>query len=142
MQNIKLRSGILMLAIVVTAAIAGCSSDDGADEDLVGRTWNLFEYRIDDRTFKSVGNARINFDSGAGVIGGSTGCNTYSGEYSADGDSISIGPVAATEIGCTTPPGIMEQEVAFLRLLPAATRFAVNDGELRLTSSDGFLSFR
>jgi ABC-type amino acid transport substrate-binding protein len=54
---------------------------------------------------------------------GSSGCNTYRGEYQVQGNEIrlSVGPI--TQLYCADPAGTMEQEAAYLSLLGSVTRY-------------------
>ncbi len=76
------------------------------------------------------------FDS-SGELSGSSGCNTYSANYTADSSSISIGPPNSTQILCTDPPGVMEQESAYLALLPTASSFTINSELLSISDVNG-----
>ena len=69
------------------------------------------------------------------TISGSSGCNTYSGTYSVDGTSLSVGPLATTRLACDEP--VMEQEQAYLEALQAATRFELTTDRLTLRNEDG-----
>jgi heat shock protein HslJ len=65
------------------------------------------------------------------TVTGSTGCNSFAGTYSSDGDSVSIelGPV--TQRACVDPAA-EAQERALLEGLPTVTRFEItDDGEAR-----------
>ena len=70
-----------------------------------------------------------------GKVTGSAGCNRYFGAYSVDGDSISFGHLAATQMMC--PPEQMEQESRFLEVLGRAERFEESGGALVLSFADG-----
>ena len=48
----------------------------------------------------------LRFDAGA--VGGSTGCNTYGGTYTVDGDAITISDIFQTLIACEPPVGTLE----------------------------------
>ncbi len=74
---------------------------------------------------------------GAGEVSGSAGCNSYSGSFEVDGDSISIGPLAATEMFCEEPEGVMEQEQAFLAAMQNATVYELAEDLLTLRGADG-----
>jgi putative lipoprotein len=70
------------------------------------------------------------FDAG-GRIGGTGGCNQYSGPYTIDGDAISIGDLASTLMLCEGDRGA--QETAFLNALRAAQTWRVTEeGDLEL----------
>jgi len=73
------------------------------------------------------------FVSSEGTVEGSAGCNSYSGSYEVKDSQLSIpGPIAATEMYCTEPEGVMEQERQYLELLQAAKSYSVEDGELQI----------
>jgi heat shock protein HslJ len=64
---------------------------------------------------------------------GSAGCNTYSTTYQVNGSEVTIAPPTVGRMVCSEPPGIMEQENAFLTALPKATGFQVSGDRLELT---------
>lgn len=72
-----------------------------------------------------------------GTLTGSAGCNTYNATYQTDGSAIAVGPASASNAACATPEGIMEQESAYLSLLPRATTYQVVNRELRIFDSNG-----
>lgn len=72
-----------------------------------------------------------------GALAGSAGCNSYGGSYKTRGSSISIGALYSTEMACTDPKGIMEQEQAFLSALPRAAEFELETGNLVLLTAKG-----
>jgi heat shock protein HslJ len=72
-----------------------------------------------------------------GRVSGNAGCNTYNGGYQIDGDSISIGPLASTEMYCNDPADVMETENAFLKNMSNAARYAIENGMLTLYDQEG-----
>ena len=73
------------------------------------------------------------FVSSEGTVEGSAGCNSYSGSYEVKNSQLSIpGPIAATEMYCMEPEGVMEQERQYLEILQAAESYSVEDGELQI----------
>lgn len=72
-----------------------------------------------------------------GSLSGSSGCNTYTSEYTSTEGAIEIGPAAATRKACAAPAGVMEQEAAYLAMLPTAVSFQVDGPSLELLSADG-----
>ncbi len=58
-----------------------------------------------------------------GTVAGSSGCNTFSGPYEEDGAQLRIGPLATTEIACTEPEGVDEQERGYVAALASVVRF-------------------
>ena len=70
-----------------------------------------------------------------GTISGSSGCNSFTGSYSVDGSSLSIGSVTATQQTCSDP--VMEQEQAYLTALQASTKYSQTADRLTLRNDDG-----
>jgi len=72
-----------------------------------------------------------------GTLTGSAGCNTYHSTYKATGGTITIDPPSATEMACTGPAGVMEQEQAYLDALPRAVSYRVEGARLSLLTAKG-----
>jgi heat shock protein HslJ len=72
-----------------------------------------------------------------GKLSGSAGCNRYHGSYQVDGESLTIGPVATTKMACPEPPGVMEQEAAFLILLENTAAYQIMGDTLILLDANG-----
>ena len=66
------------------------------------------------------------------VAKGSAGCNTYQGPYTVSGSQLYLGQPVVTLLSCGDPPGIMEQETAYLSLLRETATFEIEGDELRL----------
>jgi len=62
-----------------------------------------------------------------GQLSGSSGCNTYNGSYTLEGNAITIGPLATTKMAC--PDDIMAQEQQFLAALASAAKVSVEAGQ-------------
>jgi heat shock protein HslJ len=69
-------------------------------------------------------------------VSGDTGCNTFSGPYTVEGDTITIGPLASTLRACADP-GVDEQGTKYLQALALAKTFAVTGDRLDLFRADG-----
>jgi heat shock protein HslJ len=76
----------------------------------------------------------------AGSVSGSAGCNSYFGAHLPDNLPL-VEDVAATEMYCQEPEGVMEQEQRFLEVLSGVTGYDVVGDELWLTSGDAALIF-
>jgi heat shock protein HslJ len=77
------------------------------------------------------------FDGVKGQVSGSAGCNHYFGSYKVKDRELSISAVGSTEMWCGEPPGVMEQEQAYLAALQAAESYQLQDSELQIFLSDG-----
>jgi heat shock protein HslJ len=79
--------------------------------------------------------ASANFKDGQ--VNGNASCNGYFGGYEVDGNSISIGPLASTEMFCGSPPGVMDQEMAFLSAMGSAAEYKIEAEQLILLDASG-----
>ena len=70
-----------------------------------------------------------------GTISGGSGCSSFTGSYSVDGSSLSIGSVATTQQTCPDP--VMKQEQAYLTALQASTEYSLTADRLTLRNDDG-----
>jgi heat shock protein HslJ len=69
-----------------------------------------------------------------GEITGNGGCNHFAGTYTISGNSIKIGPLLSTRMGC---PGIIRLEGTFFGVLQAATTFEQDGTKLVLFDATG-----
>lgn len=67
-----------------------------------------------------------------GQVTGSAGCNSYAAGYLVNGSLLAIAPGSSTTMACDTPPGIMEQETAYLTALASAGSFAIDGNQLNI----------
>ena len=72
-----------------------------------------------------------------GSLNGSSGCNTYSSTYLVNGSQLNMTLPVGTGMICGEPAGIMEQEAAFLGLIPVVDGFSIEGTKLLLQSSSG-----
>lgn len=77
-----------------------------------------------------------------GEVSGSSGCNTYRGSYELDGEDITIGPLAVTEMACDEPSGVMEQESGYLETLQSAASYRVVGGMMVIFDTTGAATFQ
>jgi heat shock protein HslJ len=75
-----------------------------------------------------------------GQLTGSAGCNTYIAAYQTEGNSITIGPAAATRKLCPQPEGLMAQEAQYLAALETAATYQLRGDRLELHTADGALA--
>jgi len=76
----------------------------------------------------------INFED-EGRAFGNAGCNSYQGSYQLEGDTLGLGPLAATRMFCEGPQ--QEQEDRYLAALGIVERYEIAGGELRLHPAGG-----
>ena len=101
---------------------------------LEGPTWSLLSF-VGERQIEGEAAAvpdpvpvldgtKISISLVGGKARGSAGCNSYLADYAA-GTTLTFGPVAATEMACLAPEGVMEQEQRYLATLPAVTGYRI-----------------
>jgi heat shock protein HslJ/uncharacterized lipoprotein YbaY len=110
--------------------------------DLAGTSWNITNYNNGREAVVGViadTNPTLTFGE-SGAVSGSTGCNNFTGTYTSDEvGSIEIGQLASTMMACLEPEGLMDQEMAILAALPAATVYTVQGSTLELRDAGGAL---
>ena len=113
------------LAILVTAfLVAGCAvTTRVATMDLPGSTWELVA--MDGETLAGDAVPTLAFDEQGGVSG-STGCNTFSGEVSIDGNALTFGPLVTTRMACADPAANAQEE-AFLSAMEGVSAYTIDD---------------
>ncbi|MFQ5569948.1 MAG: META domain-containing protein [Rhodothermales bacterium] len=83
-------------------------------------------------------NTNITLDFGDGTAGGFAGCNWYGGSFTATiTGSLALSDVAMTERLCQDPPGVMEQEGAYVQAFLDTRRYRVKDDRLELEDATG-----
>jgi heat shock protein HslJ len=77
--------------------------------------------------------AHLQFQAG-GRVSGSDGCNRMTGPYTLNGDSLTFGRMAATQMACTDASGT---EQAFRDALEHTSRFRISGDRLELFNDAG-----
>ena len=124
-------SFVFVLAGLIAIALAACGGFGG--DPLEGNSWRLITYGENDL----IPGTSVTLSFQDGQLGGSAGCNSYSGSYQVRGEKIEIGLVSITVMACPEPEGVMEQESAYLEFLMAGQSFQLQDGSLSIFSEAG-----
>ena len=108
-------------------------------QDLAGSSWEVIAYNNGKEAVVSVIiGTEITADFGEdGQLTGNAGCNNYFASYETEGDKISIGPAGSTEMGCSEPEGIMEQEQLYLAALQTANTYRIEGLDMEMRTEDG-----
>ena len=72
-----------------------------------------------------------------GKASGSAGCNTYTSTYVLQGTLLAFTSPLASSKDCASPEGIMEQESAFLAMLPTTGSYSLSASQLTLKNASG-----
>jgi heat shock protein HslJ len=126
-KNMKLKS--LTLITLLTILLSACGSIGG--DPLDGTSWELYAYRKS----RPIEGSHITITFEDGQVRGSSGCNSYGGEYIVSGKEIEIGMLMSTLMACVDP-AMMEQESMFMQFLGNAQRFEIVDGQLQVFWSE------
>ena len=124
--------------------LSGCTSKSSAQGDeLENIIWQL-------QSYGETGNQRdviysteisLEFDGVRGKVFGSSGANAYFGRYDIGGAKMSISELAWTEMYRLDPPGVMEQEAEYLKIIAESESFTMKDGILQIYSGENALFF-
>ena len=130
---------LLGLALGIALVNGGAGSTAEA-ATLEGAPWRLETYTgPDGQTRRALPGSEITATFQAGRMSGSAGCNSYSAGFAlgGGGGAIVVSPPASTRMFCASPPGVMEQEAAYLAALPTAVRYRIEGERLSLETADG-----
>ena len=134
----RLLMGIMVVLILLSFSLAGC----GGGSALEDVRWILVSYGDPDTPYAVLPDKEVSvrFNSGTKQLRGSGGCNTYTGEYEIDENSLTLtGPFAVTEMWCGDEIGA--QESTYLEILLAAESYKVDGDILTIQCGDNVLYF-
>ena len=114
---------------------------DAVDQALEGTSWQVMSYNNGKGGVTSlIIGTEISANFGEdGRLTGNSGCNSYFAEYETDGDNISIGTAGSTEMACTEPEGVMEQEQQYLVALATAATYKIEGLNMEMRTPEGSL---
>jgi len=72
-----------------------------------------------------------------GDLSGSGGCNNYSGGFIAFDQTLRMRNISSSQVFCSAPEGIMEQEGEILALMNRSSRMAISAGQLEVFDGSG-----
>ncbi len=129
---------LLKLAVifVIVFAARACSSTNStksstpastsASASLLGSEWALRD--IAGTPALATPQATLQFPE-AGRVAGNGSCNRFTGSVEISGRNLKFGPLASTRMACLDN-GVSDQEAHYLTALGAATRYALENGDL------------
>lgn len=74
-----------------------------------------------------------------GKITGNASCNEYFGDYTLDGNNISVGELGVTRKLCQEPEGVMDQEQQYIESLQSTSVYNINIDNLEFRDDSGAL---
>lgn len=128
------RLAVVTAALLLLAACGDASPGTATDDtSSLDGDWMLTAASVDgDDLDLSAGEVTLSVQGDR--WGGRSACNQYSTTVTADGDSVTVGPTAGTEMACVG--GAMDLESSYLAALQRVTG-AQRDGDMLTLSGDG-----
>ena len=129
------------LEVKVDYTGAGAPTISAGLEDTI---WTLTSYGAQnfERSLLPDTEITAEFNSSEKAVKGSAGCNSYFGQYTLNGDELSIGQLGHTEMYCMEPEGVMDQEQEYLAILENAETYVIEGNQLRINSGTKVLNYR
>lgn len=127
-MKVKFLNPSLMMIILLLSACNFISPTDPLD----GTSWYVSAIHDSPVLEKPI----LSVEFKDGTVGGSSGCNSYSGDYTIRGNNISIESIAMTLMACMDM-AVMEQESTFLENLENAQTFTLSENQLVIFGADG-----
>lgn len=101
---------------------------------LTQSNWQLFS--MNGQKFNATGEGSrptLSFDAEKMTVSGNSGCNTFSGGFTAEKDALSFGNLASTRMMCAD----MKTETDFLSTIIKTGKFSIYEGKLVLDDAGG-----
>jgi heat shock protein HslJ len=123
--------GLALLVLALTA----CAGPPAVQTDpLAGSSWVLDQVLGEE----AIPGTQVTIQFNEGRVEGSAGCNSYGGGYSLGGDnSLTTGEIVRTLMACENPPGVMDQEDAYLQALQNAASYRIDGQRLEILDASG-----
>ena len=127
-RTTQILMGVAVVAFLALLALA-IGHDVKGDGGVEGTTWVLETVSAGGDEGGVLPGTELTVVFDGGEINGSAGCNSYFGSYELDGETITIGPLASTQMFCPDPPLVMDQELAYLELLQSMDEVVTATGD-------------
>jgi heat shock protein HslJ len=136
----KSRTTIIVLLVLVLLLTACSPAGNGGEEpvQLDGTRWELLAMNGE----APIEGTTITAEFADDEISGNSGCNSYFGSYTLEGNTITFGMLGMTEMACLEPEGVMAQESAYLETLRSVTGVRLTGVELEMMDASGTVVLR
>jgi heat shock protein HslJ len=127
---------VLLVVLSFSLLLSACGS---GQKSLEGN-WNLTAYGPEGATNPVApgSQASITFNAD-GTITGTSGCNSFGGEYEVDGDQITFKGLVSTLMACEEP--LMTQEGTVFKVLDGTASYKIDGDTLTITNAGTSLVF-
>lgn len=103
---------------------------------LEGTAWKLTGYNTGSAISSALLDTEITAEFADGQMSGTAGCNHYFAAFTVEDNQMTLGPAGNTEMFCMEPEGVMEQEVAFLKVLGEVASFTIEGNTLTMFDNE------
>ncbi len=131
-----------LLGWLLLTGCAGAAANATATSlpSLAGTTWQLTAYGDPVGPQPVLASHRPTLMFERDSAGGDTGCNSYGGDYTINGASLTFGALVQTERACLETEA-MQQEASYLQLLQQVQSYNRTDDSLTLIGTGGVLIY-
>jgi heat shock protein HslJ len=129
---------ILVAGLFAIFALTACAGGKGTPS--IEGQWKLVSYGPPGSPANQISAApdvETSIEFKDGQMSGNVGCNSFGGEYSVDGDTITFGPVMSTMMFCEA---VAAQESGTLAVFHETASFVLDGDTLTIKSADGAMS--
>ena len=127
----------LLLIILASFLLTACGSSQPGN--ILTGFWDVISYGTASNQTPTMPNLnRALIFEADGKFSGNMGCNSFSGNYTITGDTVTIEKTTSTQLACV-PDIIMQQEIETLKILTGTLDFKVEGRKLTFTGENGVL---
>ncbi len=128
-----MRKQLILVLMMLGLQVMACTALPAGSQESLDGNWQLVT--LDGAAV--LPDYPISFTVEDGQVSGHAGCNLYDGTINVDGDSLSFGPIARTEMACADQTA-MKQESDYFAVLLEVNGYQFDEtGQLRLLDADG-----
>ena len=139
-SKLLLTIGLLLSTCNLFAAQTPASArteSSSAENKLANTAWMLKSFGAQGAETTVIESTKITIKFGAdGRAGGSSGCNSYGGEYSVQGDTLSLSKIISTKRACLEQSA-NQQEQRYFAALESANKFKLAENRLTIFYDGG-----
>jgi heat shock protein HslJ len=134
-------SRTLALALALALGLTACGNGDrGAEPVDPSGGWQLVSGSFQNTPINPISTHPATLEFEDGMLGGTSACNSYGGDYTLDGAQLSVGEIAMTEMACF-PQEVMDLESIFLSAITAVDTMSLDGENLVLSGEEANLTF-
>ncbi|MBK9732828.1 MAG: META domain-containing protein [Chitinophagaceae bacterium] len=142
MKNLSIAATLIVAMFIASCGTSSSTTSTETSTAKLSKTlttlsetnWRLFSMNAQKANAPDGGQIpTLSFDPRNMTVSGNSGCNTFSGAFTAEKDAVSFGNLVTTRMSCPD----MKMETAFLSALPNAKNYTIYEGKLVLNDAEG-----